>query len=58
MKPKRVPVAKTFDEAQELWRANCSHANFLRYKELALEYWFDEMISDGTLLAALHELRS
>lgn len=48
----------TFDSAQDRFRRNPNRVNGRSYREVVLEYWEDEMISDETLLVALHEIKS
>jgi hypothetical protein len=47
----------TLDEANEQFKANRSLANARQYRDVALQYWEDDMIGDETLLAILHEIR-
>jgi hypothetical protein len=39
------------------YRADSRKANALRYRDVALEYWEDDMIGDESLLAVLKEIR-
>lgn len=48
----------TFDVAQERFRAKPDDwQRQVDYLNTSLEYWFDDMISNDTLMAALLELR-
>lgn len=47
----------TLDTMQETFRADPSDTNAKRYRDVALEYWEDEMIGDDTLLGVLKQIR-
>lgn len=47
----------TLDMAHAAFRQNPNQDTAKLYAHTALEYWFDDMIEDGTLLKILHEIR-
>jgi len=54
----RLTRVTSLDVAQDNFRADPSNRNAVAYRDVALQYWEDEMIGDSTLLAALHEIRN
>lgn len=55
---KKQRLNLSLDILQENFRVDPSNANARRYRDVALEYWEDEMIGDESLLAVLHEIRN
>lgn len=46
------------DTMAERFRERPTNKNAKLYREVALEYWEDEMIGDESLLQVLHEIRN
>ena len=47
----------TLDRAADRFRAAPTAANAKTYQQLALEYWYDEMIGDQSLIQILVEIK-
>ncbi len=47
----------SLDQIGDRFRENPTTYNAQLYRDVALEYWQDEMIGDCSLLAALHEIK-
>lgn len=50
-------LSLSLDLIAETFLADPSRANAIRYRDVALEYWEDEMLGDESLLSVLKMIR-